>query len=152
MSIWQVEVHETTIWSSTCWQYVSRKIDKLFHGLHNVCGIDNAILMTGFDDLSRVHDETVGKVLQICRKANLKLNKEKCHFRCSSIPFFGEIISWDGSNSDSRKLKVPIVMPPSKYKKGIQSFLNTISYLSKFSPAIAPVCEPLRKLMSVKSE
>ena len=30
------------------------------------------------------------------RKSKLKLNKDKCHFRCMSILFFGKVISREG--------------------------------------------------------
>ena len=67
-------------------KFKKRKIDELFHELPNVFGIVHDILITDFDGLGRVHDETVDKVLKICRKANLELNKDKCNFRCTSIP------------------------------------------------------------------
>ena len=118
----------------------------------NVFGIANDILITEFDDLVRDYEETVDKVLRICRKSGLKLNKEKCHFRCTSIPLFGEVISHDGWNPDHRKLKALIDMLPLKHKEKLQSFLGMINYLSKFSPANIEVCELLRKFMSVKSE
>ena len=54
-----------------------RKMDKLFHELPNVFGIANDILISGFNEQGRDYDETVDKVLKICRKANLKLNKDK---------------------------------------------------------------------------
>ena len=41
-------------------------------------------------------------------------------------------------------------MPPPKCKKGLQSFLGTINYLSKFSPATVEVCEKPRRLTSVR--
>ena len=37
----------------------------------------------GADDEAAVH-----KVLQRCEGSQLKINKEKCHSRCTSIPFF----------------------------------------------------------------
>ena len=37
-------------------------------------------------------------------------------------------------------------------KKGVQAFLGTINYLSKFSPSIADVCESLRQLTLSKTE
>ena len=46
-----------------------RKIDTLFHGLPNAFGFAYNILIAGFDDLGRDHDETVDKVLEICRKS-----------------------------------------------------------------------------------
>ena len=47
----------------------------------------------GFNKLGSDHNKTVGKVLKICRKANLKLSKDECHFRCTRIPLYGEFIS-----------------------------------------------------------
>ena len=67
-----------------------KKIDEIFNDMPNVFGITYHILVVGYED--NPHD-TVQKVLQRFRKVNLKLNKDKCHFRCTSVPFFGEVIS-----------------------------------------------------------
>ena len=53
----------------------------------NVFGIADDILVIGYDYDGTDQDATVHKVLQRCKEGNLKLNKEKCHFRCTSIPF-----------------------------------------------------------------
>ena len=50
------------------------------------------ILVAGYYADGKDYDETVGKVLQRSREVNLKLNKDKCHFTCTSVPFFGKII------------------------------------------------------------
>ena len=42
-------------------------------------------------------------------------------------------------------------MPPPKSKKGLQSFLSTLNYLSKFSPVTAEVWKLLQELTSVKA-
>ena len=110
-----------------------RKIDEWFHESPNVFGIADDILITGFKELCRDYDETVNKVLKILWKASLKLNNNKCHFRCTSIVFFGEIISRDGISPDPRKLKALMDMSPPRCKKELQSFLCMINYLSKFS-------------------
>ena len=65
--------------------------------------ITDAILIAVFNDLSRYNSEIVKEVLQMCRKANLKLNKNKCHFRFTSITFFWEVISRDIVSMDPRK-------------------------------------------------
>ena len=62
----------------------------------NICGIVDDILVIGYDDNGADHDAVVHKVLQRCKEVNLKLNKEKCPFRCTSIPFFEEVISRRG--------------------------------------------------------
>ena len=64
------------------------KIDEIFNDMSNVFGIVDDILVIGYDENWTDHDAVVHKVLQRCKEVNLKLNKEKCHFRCTSIPFF----------------------------------------------------------------
>ena len=69
------------------------KIDEISNDMPNVFGFADDILVEGYEDDCRDHDDTIQKVLQRCRKVNLKLNKDKCHFRCTSVQFFGEVIS-----------------------------------------------------------
>ena len=69
------------------------KIDEILKDLPDVFGIADDILVVGYDSNGRDHDVTLWQVLQICRNVNLKLNKGKCHFRCSSVPSFWEVIS-----------------------------------------------------------
>ena len=109
------------------------------------------ILIAGFTEMGRDNDETVVKVLAICRKVNLKLNKDKC-LRCISIPFFEEVISQNGVSPDPKKVQVLMDIPPYKYKKDLVSFLGMINFLSKISPAAAEVSKPLRKHTLVKAE
>ena len=51
------------------------------------------ILIAGFSKMGRHHDAILDKGLRICRHVNLKLNKDKCLFWCTNIPFFRELIS-----------------------------------------------------------
>ena len=71
------------------------KSDEIFNDIPNVFGIVDNILVIGYDKDGTDHDETVYKVLMQYQDVNLKLNKEKCHFRCTSIPFFSEVVSRD---------------------------------------------------------
>ena len=64
-----------------------RKIDKIFKDLLNVFDITDDILAVGYDVDGKDHDDTVERVLQICRLAYLKLNKDKSHFRGTSSHF-----------------------------------------------------------------
>ena len=66
-------------------------------------------------------------------------------FRCTSIPFFGEVIS-GRVQSDPQKIKALMDMPPPNNKRELQKFLGIISYLSKFSPGTADMCDQLYKL------
>ena len=113
-------------------------------------GITDDILVIGYDKDWADYNAAVHKVLQWCEEVNLKLNKEKCHFRCISIPFFREVICREGVQPDPQKIKVFTDMPAPKNKKELQAFLGLINYLGKFSPGTANICDPLCKLTSQK--
>ena len=76
------------------------KIDEIFNDMPNVFGIADDILVIGYDKNGADHDEAVYSVLQQYQDVNLKLNKEKCHFRCTSILFFGKVVSREGVQPD----------------------------------------------------
>ena len=80
--------------------------------------IDQDIFNTGFNKQGKEPDETFDKVLWICRQAKLNLNKDECLLICTSIPFFGNVISWEDVSPDPRKVQTLTWIPPPKYKKG----------------------------------
>ena len=127
------------------------KIDEIFNDMLNVFGKVDGILIMGYDNDDTDHDKTVCKVLQRCREVNLKLNKEKCHFRCTSIPFFREVTLRRGVQPDPQKIKALMDMPVPNNKRELPTFLGIINYLGKFSPGTAVVCDPLQKLTSSKT-
>ena len=127
------------------------KINETFNDIPNVFGIADDILVIGYEKDGTDHNETVNKVLKCCRDLNLKLNKEKCHFRCTALPFFSEVVSRDGMQPDPRKISALTETPTPKNKKELQAYLGIINYLSKFSPDMVEVCKPLRKLTSSKA-
>ena len=94
------------------------KIDEIFNDMPNVFGIADDILVIGYNRNRTDHDETVYKVLKQCQDVDLKLNKEKCHLRCTSIPFFGEVLSRQGIQPDPQKVRVLTEMLVPKKQKG----------------------------------
>ena len=90
-------------------------------------------------------------MIQVCRKENLTFNKEKCHFRCISVAFFGRIISRQTVGLDLIKLKSSLTCHP-KGKEGIASIPLYNDPLSKFSSATAELYEPLCQLTSINME
>ena len=128
------------------------KIDEIFNDMQNVFGIADDILVIGYNKDGADHDEAVYKQLKQCQDVNLKVNKEKCHFRCMSIPFFGEVVSRQGVQPDPQKVRALTEMPAPKNKKELQAFLGIINFLNKFSPGTLEACEPLRRLTSSKAK
>ena len=98
------------------------KIDEIFNDIPNVFGIADNILVIGYDNDRTDHNEAVYRVLRQCQDVNFKLNKEKCHFRCTSIPFFGEVVSRVGVQLDLQKISALTKMPVPPQKKELQAF------------------------------
>ena len=115
------------------------KIDKIFNDMPNVFGIADDILVIGYDKNGADHNKAVYSVLRQCQDVNLKLNKERCNFRCTSILFFGKVVSREGIHPDLQKVRALTKMPVPKNKKELQAFLGIINYLGKFSPGTAEV-------------
>ena len=79
---------------------LQHKIDEIFNDIPNVFGIADNILVLGYDKDRADHDGAVYRILRYCQDVNLKLNKDKCHFRCTLIPFFSEVVSRDAMQPD----------------------------------------------------
>ena len=124
MSVWQVPVesichleqHQQVIMFQC-------KIDEIFNNMPNVFGIVDDIMVRGYDKNGADHDEAVYSVLRQCQDVNLKLNKEKCDFRCTSIPFFGKVVSRKGILTQTcEKVRALTDMPVPKKQKGAAGF------------------------------
>ena len=93
------------------------KTYKIFKDLLNVFCITDDILVVRYEADGKDHGKTLQKVLKTCKQVNLKLGKDKCHFKCTSVPFFGEIMSRHGVKSDLQKLNVLTQMSPMTTKR-----------------------------------
>ena len=94
-----------------------RKIDEIFNDIPNVFGIAEDILVIGYNKDGAEHDGAVYNVLRQCKDVNLKLNKDKYHFRCTSIPFFSKVVSREGVQPDPQKVKALTKMLVPKNKR-----------------------------------
>ena len=79
------------------------------------------ILVTGYNESGADHDAAVHKVIQQCEKVNLKLNKEKFHFRWTSILFFGGLYL-DKEVNQTHKNQSPDRHANNKQQKGTADF------------------------------
>ena len=62
--------------------------------------LQDGILVIGYDKDETDHDEAVYKVLRQCQDVKFKIKKDKCHFRCTLILFFNEVVSREGIQPD----------------------------------------------------
>ncbi|GFV56170.1 retrovirus-related Pol polyprotein from transposon 297 [Trichonephila clavipes] len=92
------------------------------------------------------HLDHLNQVFTLLRDAGLTLNKEKCHFARDKLKYLGLIISKDGIETDSNKIRAITEMRPTKNNREVSKFLGITGWYQKFSPRYADICEPLYQL------
>ena len=117
----------------------------LFQDIEGVEVIVDDLVVWG-EDVEQ-HDVRVKQVLDRCRERNLKLNREKCHFRVSEVHYVGHALSADGVKPDPQKVEAIIAMPAPANREDLQRFLDVVTYLSKFVPNMSQKSAPLRQLL-----
>ena len=96
------------------------------------------------------HDLAFTILLQVARKCNVKLNYEKLQYKCTEVNFYGETYTTDSCKPAQSKIITIVKMPSPSSKKEVQSFIGMINYLSKFSPRLTVLAEPIRELVKEK--
>ncbi|GFX38899.1 retrovirus-related Pol polyprotein from transposon 297 [Trichonephila clavipes] len=92
------------------------------------------------------HLDHLNQVFTLLRDAGLTLNKEKCHFAHDKLKYLGLIISKDGIETDSNKIRAITEMRPPKNNREVSKFLGMTGWYQKFIPRYADICEPLYQL------
>ena len=129
-----------------------QKLNKIFKDLPNMFGTADDILIVGFMDTGHNHDTALRQVMQICSTESLKLNKDKCHFKCTRVPFFGQIVSRHGVQQDHKMLCTFTQNATPKIKNTFAVILGIMNYLREYSTANAEVCDSLKRLTSMKTK
>ncbi|GFU79103.1 retrovirus-related Pol polyprotein from transposon 297 [Trichonephila clavipes] len=92
------------------------------------------------------HLDHLNEVFTLLRDAGLTLNKEKCHFARDKLKYLGLIISKEGIETDSNKIRAITEMKPPKNNREVSKFLGMTGWYQKFIPRYADICEPLYQL------
>ena len=131
--------------SSDVYQF---KIDEIFEDISQCVGIADDIVIFGYDD----HDKSLYSVLDRANKVGMKFNPDKCAFKKDSISFYGVTLSTDCVKPDPRKIDALKNLPEPRTEALLQSFLDIVNYLSRFSPNIAKMTCNLRALLKKNTE
>lgn len=122
-----------------------RRMSALFENIEGVEVVVDDILIWGCSEME--HDARIRRVMEIVRKHNVKLNKEKCKFKKQQVSYLGHILTTEGLKPDPEKVKAVLDMPSPTDKPGLQRFLGMVNYLSKFIPNMSEIASPLRSLL-----
>ena len=93
------------------------------------------------------HDENLHKTLKIIKESGLKLNKNKCEFRKSTLNYFGHVLSADGVSPDPGKVKAIRELPAPTNVPELRRVIGMINYLGKFIPNLAGEILPMTELL-----
>ena len=118
-------------------------------GLQGVINIADDVLVYASD--YDVFKSNVLSFLDHCVEHDLHLNPDKIRINVDSIPFFGQMLTKSGLMMDENKWKIIQDWPVLTNIKELQSFLGSVSYLSKFTPYLSTHRKPLQDLLKHSS-
>ena len=125
-------------------------MSKIVSGLDEVlCQMDD-ILIFGCDIAE--HISRVTAVLKRIEAVGVTLNLEKCEFAQPQVIFLGHVIDKSGIHADPNKTTAIINMCPPTSVSELRQFLGMINQLGKFTPNLAQLTQPLRELLSTKTQ
>ena len=122
-----------------------RMLDSVYIGLPGVTGIADDMVIFGRDE--EEHDRNLILFLETTRKNGLVLNKRKLQFKKEEVSFFGHRWNSTGISPDPKKTESILRMEFPPDKETMHSFLGLVNFLNRYTPRLAELCSPLRKLI-----
>ena len=119
----------------------SRLMRKVLKNLDNVINYIDDILI--FSETWEEHIETLIKVLERLRNANLSIRPSKCLFGFDTVPFLGHNVGNCQINPQEDKINKIKMFPKPEIKKALRSFLGLCNYYRDFIPNYAELAAPL---------
>ena len=124
-----------------------RMLDSVYIGLPGVTGIADDMVIFGMNE--EEHDRNLILFLETTRKNGLILNKRKLQFKKKEVSFFGHRWNSTGISPDPKKTESILKMQFPPDKETMHSFLGLVNFLNRYTPRLAELCSPLRKLILI---
>ena len=121
-----------------------KRMSELFSDIEGVHIVFDDIIIAAVDDLD--HDRILRLLFERAREHNVRFNRQKIQLKVRQVKYLGHLISADGLQIDSEKVKAITEMPVPEEKKALMRFLGMIAYISKFIPNCSALTQPLRQL------
>ena len=133
--------------ASDVFEITIRDITKDLKGVINIA---DDILIYG--STVEEHDRNLLALLDRALEVNLTLNPKKFKFKCTSVPFFGNILTDNGIKPDPTKVESIKNWPIPKTVKDLQSFLGAVNFLGKFIQGLSSFRSSLQSLIKKDAE
>ena len=122
-----------------------RMLNSVYIGLPGVTGIADDMVIFGRNE--EEHDRNLILFLETTRKNGLVLNKRKLQFKKEEVSFFSHRWNSTGISPDPKKTESILKMQFPPDKETMHSFLGLVNFLNRYTPRLAQLCSPLRKLI-----
>ena len=122
-----------------------RMLDSVYIDLTGVTGIADDMVIFGRN--KEENDRSLILFLETTRKNGLVLNKRKLQFKKKEVSFFGHRWNSTGISPDPKKTESILKMQFPPDKETMHSFLGLVNFLNRYTPRLAELCSPLRKLI-----
>jgi len=93
------------------------------------------------------HEIKFNKLAERLRRANLKLQPDKCEFLRKEVNYLGHIIGEDGVKPDPQKIDAVKNFSRPGNAKAIKQFLGLAGYYRRFIPSFFKIARPLTDLL-----
>ena len=113
-------------------------------GIDGVKNIADDILI--FGRTRKEHDQALDKCLTRLSEKGLTLNRSKCKFLNTTLEFFGQIFSKDGTHPYPKRVEDLLNAPRPTNVHEVRSLLGMANYSSKYIQDYAIITAPLREL------
>jgi hypothetical protein len=100
-----------------------------------------------FSDTMQEHARRVKMVFDRIRRANFKLNLEKCTFAAREVAYLGHVVSTSGVSPDTNKVKAIKTFPLPRNVRDVRAFLGVAGYYRSFIKDFAAMSKPPTLLM-----
>ena len=122
-----------------------RMLDSVYIGLPGVTGIADEMVIFGRNE--EEHNRNLILFLETTRKNGLILNKKKLQFKKEEVSFFSHRWNSTGISPDPKKTESILKMQFPPDKETMHSFVGLVNFLNRYTPRLAELCSPLRKLI-----
>ena len=118
---------------------------ELWQGIEGVVVIMVDILV--FGKTEGENDEKLDKFIRRLQEAQLRLNKYKCKFKCTSVDYFEHKVSADGLKPKLEKVDAIKNLSPPENIHESRRILGLVNYLGKFCPNLSTIAKPKSDLL-----
>ena len=108
------------------------------------------IIVVGADD--KEHDENLNRTVHKLQESGLTLNYDKCEIGVNKMIFMGDVLTADGLQLSSERIKAIVDAPQPQNKSEMRSFLGSVQFCAKFIENFATISSPLWNLTANDTE